>query len=433
MRLLLLPVVLLPMVAWSAETLPECFPTRRGPLLMCHAADLADGAIPTPDHDWLCSFQRIVTNGYDLPDSRLASALRSSRTELYRYFWANGFTTTEIASQSMPDGDWRRRLLQEHPQWLLNAEPLPGPPGTPPSYYFDLARPELLTYLCGALSEVRRDGDYAGIFFDYAGEYPLPSEVRSRWIEAHPDLPYDRALAALLDALRVADPGCRIFTNQACLGDPRLLGATDDDMVESYGASFLWGTVASLDGTDFPLSFRRPWEGPGGLAAMFGDLMARLRKAKPRRELLCLDYMRPAPVRGDAGWMEETDLEAVYYSYCAAALWGLGSYCSGWYGRDYRGPLYHAELGRPLGDAPLERDGVVTREYERGLIAVLARPEPARVTVRLREGSAASLYNLLDGSTVGVRGGEATLRLRPTRAPTTDILCPTARLYLKIG
>jgi len=36
----------------------------------------------------------------------------------------------------------------------------------------------------------------------------------------------------------------------------------------------------------------------------------------------------------------------VYYSYAAAALWGLPSFCSGWHGHEYRGPLYFADLGR---------------------------------------------------------------------------------------
>jgi hypothetical protein len=435
------------MTASLAETLPEGFSVRQGPLLLCHAADLAKDDIAPADLERLCRFRLIVTNGYGFPAARVTQALRAHGCKLFHYFWANGFTEGERLSTSLPDGLWRQKLRREHPEWLLAAEPLAGPPGTPASYYYDFAHPEGVAFLAAQIARTRAQGGYAGTFFDYAGAYALPKAVAELWQRKHPGVPYDRALARFFVALRAADPQTLIFTNQSVLGDPTLLPTSDYDMVESYGTSFLWGPVAKLKGEDFPLSFRRPWDGPGGIKAMYGPLRERLKQAPPRGGLFCLDYMRPhlekargaavlaagphALPREDGDWRQVTDIEAVYYSYCVAALWGLESYCSGWYGLEYQGPLYFADLGRPLGEGPEEAGGMVIREYERGLVALLAEPRAAQVTWRLRANSGPRLCNLLTGRPVAVRDGKVTLRLRSTRTPLTEAAYPVGRVFLK--
>jgi hypothetical protein len=331
----------------------------------------------------------------------------------------------------LPDGVWRQELLRTHPEWLLSPESLEGPPGTPPSYYYDFASSELLTYLARQISTIRAAEGYDGTFFDYAGAYALPEAVAELWRRIHPDLLYDAALAGFFRALRTADPRTLIFTNQAVRGDPELLPTVDYDMVESYGTSFAWGPVVKVDGEGLPLSYRRPWEGPGGIKAVMAPVMARLRTGAPRGSLFCLDYMRPVLVREGGEWQQGVDTGAVYYSYCAAALWGLNASCSGWYGQEYRGPLYFADLGKPLGEGPVELEGVVVREYERGLVVLLREARAAEVTYRLQANSGVRLYSLMDEKTIGTGDGAVTLRLRPTRVALADAPQPVGRVYLK--
>lgn len=419
------------LAAADTECLPPGFPIRQAPLLLCHAQYLASDNLSVEDLAWLTRFRVLVTNGYDYPALPVAKALRSKRCRLFHYFWANGFTANEVQSTSLPDGPWRQELLREHPEWLLAAQPLEGPPGTPLSYYYDFSSYELVVLLCQQIAKTRAAGGFAGTFFDYAGAYALPETVANLWRQRHPDLPYDQALARFLSVLRQKDRGTLIFTNQAVLGIPQLLPVTDYDMVESYASSFAWGPSVRLAGEDFALSYRRPWDGPGGIKAMMAPVMERLRTGPPRGKLVCLDYMRPALVRDGGEWRQEVDLEAVYYSYCAAALWGLDSYCSGWYGHEYRGPLYFADLGRPLGEGPVELEGAVLREYERGLVVLLRSTEAAEVRYRLQANCGGRLWDLRAGKALAVREGMVTLRLRPTRVPRSEARQPVGRVYLK--
>jgi hypothetical protein len=182
-----------------------------------------------------------------------------------------------------------------------------------------------------------------------------------------------------------------------------------------------------------PLTFLRPWQGPGGLQDMYGGLCQRLRVGGPRQQLLCLDYMRPRVTRGRTGWQQDADVEAVYYSFCAAALQGLSSFCSGWYGVEYRGPLYFADLGPPLGQRPREIGGLAVRECERGLVALMTGKEPAEATWMLREPAAAGLYDLFNGARLPCRGRLVRLRLTPSLCEATGENRPSARVYLKLA
>ncbi|MCX7599217.1 MAG: hypothetical protein N2512_10200, partial [Armatimonadetes bacterium] len=332
-----------------------------------------------------------------------------------------------------PDGSWRREILEKHPEWLLSTEPLPGPPGTSDAYYYDLAQPEAARFLAERATHLRRLGHYAGIFFDYAGEYALPDEVRRRWEEKNAGLPYDIALAGFFAEVRRADPACLIFSNGACLGAAELRRAVDYDLVESYGTSYLWGPTGRLGEQEFPLTYRRPWHGPAGLKETFSGLMDKLAAARPRKDLFCLDYMRAEKVYRDGLWHDEADVEAVYYSYCAAAVWGLKSYCSGWDGVEYRGPLYFVDLGRPLGEGPVEQGGAVVREYERAVVVLTTSAEPTKVELRLRRLFNGHLYDLRIGRQVRVsREGKVVLRLRPERPAGAAESQAVGRVFLKV-
>lgn len=414
-------------------TAPKGFPARPGPLVLCRAKDLAADA-HRRTIEWLARFELVLTNGYELPSPPVVRRLRAAGCRVFGYFWANGFTALEATAFTMPDGDWRRDVACNHPEWLICEAPLPGPPGTGEAYYCDFAQPAAVHFLAERVAQLRRAGRYDGIFFDYAGEYALPDSVRQKWAQKHPGLSYDEALARFFAALRHLDPRGLIFTNGACLGAPELRRAVDYDLVESYGTSYAWGPAARLGDETFPLTFRRPWHGPAGLRETFGALVERLAAGRPRRDQFCLDYMRPVKVYRDGQWHEETDVEAVYYSYCAAALWGLKSYCSGWYGVEYRGPLYFVDLGRPLGDGPVEKDSAVVREYQRGLVVLMTTAQPVVIEWQLQRPYQGYLYDLCRSRKVAVsRRGKATLRLQPNWPAGAPGPMPVGRVFLKVS
>jgi len=422
---------LLPAVAWAqAEHLPRGFPTREGRLVFCSARTLAQW--PCPELDWLRQFEVVLTNGYDLPAPAARAALRAAGSRLFRYFWVAGFPEAEL-EYSLPDGAWRQEIVQSHPEWLLAPEPLPGPAGTPPSYYYDLADAAPAAFLADRLAAFRTASGYDGYLLDYAGIYALPPEAQERWQQRHPALPYDRALTGFLGQVRRRDPAGLLATNQAFRSDQPLASQADYDLAESYGTSYAWGPVTTVNGREVAETYTRPWAGPGGLEELYGTLAARPAGQRPRRCFLVLDYMRPGLVRGPGEPEEVADVEAVYYSYAAAALFGLPSFCSGWYGREYRGPLYFADLGRALGEGPTKVGAVVLREYERGLVALLAGADPAQASWTMRGSRCRLLYDLRTGRRLPVRGGRVTLRLRPARGEVTGTVRPVGRVYLKVG
>lgn len=413
------------------ETLPEGFPQRRGVLVFVPTSALL---APEPHRlEWLSRFDLILTNGYDIAPERIRVLLQSAGSHLFLYVWSNGFTTQE-ARAGLPQSPWWRELLERHPQWLLNREPLPGPPGTPPSYYFDLSASELRQWLAAQLAHWRGETGYSGFFLDMAGSTALPERVLALWQATRPGLSYDQAFVELLRAVRDADPQAIIMTNQAFRTLPAALALVDYDLTESYGTSYDWGPRATVGDLTLAETFYRGWQGPAGLKALYAQVEKALAHAQPRRGFIYLDYMRPRyrpPAAEGQPWQPEVDAEAVYYSYVAARLWGQESFCSGWFaGMEYEGPLYFADLGRPLGDGPQEVGAAVMREYERGLVALLSGPIAAEVEVPLMAASA-ELYDIFSDQVIPLREGRAMIRMEPARSQLTGAVTPVGRVFLK--
>jgi len=425
-------VLLLGSIA-AGDHLPHGFPTRRGPLILVPASALANPRAETLR--WLSRFDLILSNGYDLAGSDTRTYLQSSGSQLFLYVWSSGFTEREAQAQ-LPQSPWWQELVGKNREWLLNRESVPGPPGTPLSYYFDLSLAPMREWLADKLAQWRAQTHYDGFFFDMAGSTALPAQLRELWQARHPDLAYDQAFSGFLRAVRQADPAAVLMGNQVFKTLPAALAQVDSDLTESYGTSYAWGPAHTVNDQTLVESFFRPWEGPAGLKALYGEVDAILRRTSPRRSFIYLDYMRPryvAATAGESNWQPELDLEAVYYSYAAARLWGREAFCSGWYaGREYQGPLYFADLGKPLGARPQEVGGLVVREYERGLVALLARPEAAERDIRLARHTVNAMYDLCDDKTIPLRGGIAHLCLEPNRSQLTRATNPVGRVFLKI-
>ncbi|MEA3401112.1 MAG: hypothetical protein U9R79_07710 [Armatimonadota bacterium] len=357
--------------------------------------------------------------------------LQSKGCRLFLYFWTNGMYEGPH-SRDPPYGDWCEELVSRSADQLLSPQPLPSLSGQP-AYYFDFTSEALRSRLCEELAAARLLTGYDGIFFDYAGEYALPPEVVELWRTRHPGVPYDTAVAAFLALLRARDPDCLIFTNQAFRSDQPILADVDYDLAESYATSHAWGPETEVGGETVRETYFRPWSGHLGIEEMYRACTEALRRTPPRGELFFLDYARPR-YRGaeNAVLQRALDLEAIYYSYCAAALWGHHSFCSGWYsGHEYRGPLYFVDLGQPLGEGPEELDGAVLREYEHGVVVLMTSLEPVEIDCELQTRPGMSLYDLFASTWLERQGGRFHLRLAASRRALSGTRHPIGRVYLK--
>jgi hypothetical protein len=440
--------LLVPVFAASAETLPDGFPTRRGELVFFRANVFERPTEHQALFDWLGRFDLLVTNGHGLADEQTRKTLQSGGSKLFLYAWANGFYVDE-AERQQQDGPWRSDLVDNHRDWLLCAEPMGSQMG-PLAYYFDYSKPEMVDYFAQRLAEYRARTGYDGIFFDYSWSKALPDEVGRLWDRLHPDLPYDRALIGFYNRLRELDPGIVIFTNQAYRAQEPLLAAADWDMTESAATSHAWGPKIEVQDVWGPVptaeegqlleTFFRPWTGQWGLEGICREIEAAIGRAAPRKGFVYLDYARPLHSKAESGALAESlDIEAIYYSYCAAALWGRRTFCSGWFGwqqtpgREYSGPLYFADLGKPLGTGPSTLKGVVIREYERGLVALMTSTEPVDIAYRLCDGGEGGSWDLFASAPAEISGDYLRIRLAPSTSPLSGTERPAGRVYLKTG
>jgi len=244
-----------------------------------------------------------------------------------------------------------------------------------------------------------------------------------------------------LRRLRELDPGIVVFTNQAHRSSQPIVAEADWDMTESAATSHawgprvealdVWGPVPQAQGGEIAGTFFRGWPGQWGIEGIHRQIEARLLTTAPREGFVYLDYMRPLYRTVGDDLTADLDIEAVYYSYCAAALWGRAAFCSGWFaGREYDGPLYFADLGEPLGDGPRVVSGVAVREYERGLIALATEAAAVEATYRLAQCEEGSLYDLFSGRWLDVRRQRARIALAPS-VGLSGTPRPSARVYLK--
>ena len=425
--------VVAPVCAGDIETVPPGFPTRRGAFAFTNAAVLARPEENPDAINWLSRFDVLLANGVGIADQETRARLQGEGCKLFLYFWTNGIYEGP-PSPDPPYGDWCEDLVRHSADHLLSPRPLPSLGGRP-AYYFDFASEPLRSRLCDELAVARAATGYDGIFLDYAGEYALPPQVLGLWRARHSGLPYDAALAAFLALLRERDPGCLIFTNQAFRSAQPILADVDYDLAESYATSHAWGPETNVGVKGVRETYFRSWPGQSGVEGMYRACIETLRRTPPRGGLFFLDYARPRYRRvGDEALQTALDLEAVYYSYCAAALWGQHSFCSGWYaGYEYRGPLYFVDLGQALGEGPEELDGVVVREFDRGLVALMTTIDPVRIDYELQAGQRMSLYDLFASTWIRERAGQYRLQLAASRRGVSGAAHPVGRVYLKAG
>jgi hypothetical protein len=386
----------------------------------------------------LAWFQRfdIVVPGYILPDAQI-DVLHQAGSRLFSYTWSTG-TYFDNPAQLNPNS-WEAQVYKNRRTWLLNPNrPDSGPDGLFHAYYYDTYPSSFKQAWAQFLDTARLSASYEGIFFDLVGSLYVPSYLQKVYSSRHPKTNYNSALAEVFRSLR--NKGSAIFTNQGYRMASYYLPVTDYDLTESLMTSYAWGTSVQIYAEGQGLverqeTFYQPWL---NLKAYVGDIQTKVDRYNPAVQILHLNYTNPAyqatgksaSVNGVAYpiYREVIDRPAIYYGYVAAKLWGHDSYSYGPTVRFSQDEIYFTDLGGPLGNSYEERNGVVLRYYENGVVAL--NPSTASQTVDLSSPlvppGVAGLQDLYDNVTVfGL-----TVTIDPTVSSASGRVYPSGRVYL---
>ncbi|MCS6859628.1 MAG: hypothetical protein NZT92_04825 [Abditibacteriales bacterium] len=427
-------------------------PTRQGEFIFFHNNLINAESSLGEETGWarLKRFRLLLTNGYATFSPDRVTALRQQGCQLFFYFWFNGFYAHE-AQQPLPDGDWRREILQAHRDWLLNPDqPEQGGGAVKPAYFFDLTRPALRQFLARVIAAHRQRTGYDGVFFDYAGSYALPPAVLKRHQQRYPNIAYDAAGAQFLRAVKAADPGILIFTNQAHRAAQYLLPVTDIDADESVATSFLWGKEikvfsAEAGWVNTRETFYRAWDGAHGIKAHYTDLAAKARRFNPRVRLVTINYVKAfweptGQTVAHAGQPHPVcrrlpDRAAIFYGYVAAKLFGFDSYSSDWYDVGcYEDEVFLIDLGRPRGTAPEEREGLVVRYYDNGFVALTKSERGGAFDVSSAHipSDIKGLWDVYERRWVADFPKQRRIQIQPTIYPISRSTYPSGRVYIYV-
>ncbi len=317
-------------------------------------------------------------------------------------------------------------------------------------YYFDLGNPTVrqrrVNYL---VQEVRALG-YDGLFFDWGNslflEDPAYATMRAAYESRHPDLPYDRAIALFIQALREA--GLRVQTNQGYRDAAALLPYLDYDASESMGTTDMdlgrelevvgLGRVAVPDTIYYPNS-------PDFRQGSLEDTLAVWRDMQRQAEwfagpdfhgIVHLNYAAPLwePQTAPRGYVPRAPRNAIWYNYALARLFDQVTYTEiPWDHRLERDEVYFYDLGTPV-EATYRSlgEGGYVRYYTQGLVLVGAWPSPTILTLRHPSLPAEGIaYDAYTKAPLALHTPH-TLRLKvtPEIDPVTGHAAPTGRVIL---
>jgi hypothetical protein len=385
-------------------------------------------------------FQVVVTANI-LPPGQIRR-LRNARTKLFFYHWLTGFYHDRGPSKTDRGFSWESFELGAHPEWLLNPErPAAGPDGRGRAFYYDPNHAGLRNARARKLGQALLHSAYDGVFFDLVGSPHVPADLQKVYFARHPDGSYDEDLSGFIKALKKSSPGSLIFTNQGYRKPSFYLPRADYDLSESLMTSYAWGEPIGgyIEGKGIVRgreTFYRAW---AELKALVDGIAAHVKQYNPRVKIYHLNYVNPiyrptgriAIIEGAKYpvFREELDRPAIYYGYAASKLWGHESYSPVTDGMDFgHDDIYFADLGQPLGESYEERDGLVRRYYENGLVAL--NPALALRTADIRSGfipaRVKGLWDCYEGKPI--RGFRVTLE--PTVSSASGRAYPAGRVYL---
>lgn len=386
---------------------------------------------------WLERFE-IAVPGDVLPDWQV-QRLRQAGARIFLYAWATGDYIDDPTALAPPS--WEATLWKNRADWLLNPDsPAEGPDGQWRSYYYDPGSSAFRRARVSSLRRTTRDARYDGVFFDLSTSLSVPEGLLDVYDARHPDRAYDEAHAELLRELN--QKGVLIFTNQGYRVAASYLPAIQYDLSESLIVSTAGPAVSVVvEGQGLVERRETAYSSWRDLKGWVDDIQRRVERYNPAVRILHLGYIGARLV--PAGWteavgsrvypvfLEAVDRAAIFYAFAAARLWGHDSYAAGDTLALTRDEIYFTDLGEPVSWTYEERDGVVMRHYERGVVVIGAGTEV--VTVDLDSpampGGVTGLVDLYTQTTLdGTR-----VTIEPTRSEASGQPAPAGRVYLYIG
>jgi len=391
------------------------------------------------DLNWAKRFKTFVS-GAVLPASQIRE-LKRSGLKLFFYEWITGFYLAKDGEKST-NNSWEASVKKDKPEWLLNPQrPDPGPDGQHRAYYYDPFHPELRLAWAKRLAQTLQDSGYDGVFFDLVGSGSVPRDLLKIYDERHADISYDQAMAGFLRSLKRLRPEALLFTNQGYRIPDSYLAGADYDLSESLMTSYAWGEQVRIyvegEGlVEKQESFYRPWE---ELKQHTESIAADIRRENPELQIYHLNYVNPlyAPTgrtetiegREYPVFRMDIDRPAIYFGYVAAKLWGHESYSPApqamRFGQD---DIYFVDLGAPLGDRYEERDGLVVRYYEKGVVVL--NPSGQKQSLDLASRWIPPGVDKLFDCYAGKIQQGFTVTLNPTVSPASGRTYPAGRVYL---
>jgi hypothetical protein len=393
------------------------------------------GSFTDEELAWFQRFE-VVVPGNILPAPQV-DALHQAGSRIFYYAWSTGLYIDDPAR--LDPSSWEALVYRNRSSWLLNPTyPDSGPDGRFRSYYYDPFSSTFKKSWSQELSSTLLDADYDGVFFDLVGSAAVPSYLQKVYASRHPKTAYDRSLA---DAFRqLKRKGSLIFTNQGFRAAQYYFSVSDYDLTESMMTSWAWGQTVRiyLEGkglVERDESFYQTWP---RMKAAVDDIQAKVDRYNPLVKILHLNYTNPLyQPTGQTAWVngvaypvnrEAIDKPAIHYGYVAAKLWGHDSYSHNPTVRFSQDEIFFTDLGAPLGQSYEERDGVVLRYYEKGVVVL--NPSAASQTVDLSSPrvplGVSGLQDLYDDVTVfGL-----TVTIDPTPSSASGRVYPSGRVYL---
>ena len=415
---------------WLLSACTALAASEKGRFAFRYTASLTDEELA-----WLQRFD-IVVPGDILPDDQV-QALHAAGSKIFFYSWATGDYISDPGK--LDPGSWEALIYKKRKSWLLNPDKADeGPDGTWRAYYYDPYPSDFKRARVGWLEDTREQSKYDGVFFDLVGSIYIPEYLREVYQSRHPQKPYDQALAEIFSKLR--KEGSLVFTNQGYRTPQYYLPVADYDLTESLITSYVWGEKVRIfvegEGlVEREETFYEPWV---DLRRLVGDIQAQVDRYNPSVRILHLSYTNPFyQPTGDTVsiegafypvFREEIDRAAIFYGYAAGKLWGHDSYSSGPSLSFTKDEIYFTHLGDPQGNDFEERDRVVIRYYENGVVVLNPSTETQTVDLGspLIPGGVRGFQDLYNGTEVA--GLWVTIPSTPS--PASGRVYPSGRVYL---
>ncbi len=320
-------------------------------------------------------------------------------------------------------------------------------------YYFDFAVDELVAERVKYLVNGMKSAGYNGIFFDWGNGLFLREKgyesINATYYSRHPSLPYSRAAANFLAALRGEMPEMVMENNQGFREAEYYLPVLDYDMAESYITDCdYYGKRIYVEGyglTEVPETIYYPVsenEFSGNLndTLYYLDYLAELRGeygGENFKKTVYMNYAAPEFIflrkeNGHDVYTPSIPKNAIYFGYAVAKLAGQISYTEVPWNHSYeRCDVYFYDLGEPLGQNYEKIDGGYVRYYSNGLVVVGDWQSEVRINLSPPNlPSCGAIYDAFEEKWIESKNGSISIVIKPRFDNLTGRMAPSGRVFI---